>query len=185
VKEVQMTAPKIWLIVLAVLVAAPTQIRAQDPPPIDPGARVRVSTSSAADERIVGTLAALQSEALVVDVEGHSEPVTLPVASVTRLEVSTGRKSKTATGAGIGFGIGAAAGTVLALMFCSDPDNACGAGSFLGGSVLLGLPGAGVGALIGSGIKVERWETVPLDRIRVGLTSQPGRPLALSVTLTF
>ncbi len=36
------------------------------------------------------------------------------------------------------------------------------------------LVGAGIGALIGSQIRVDRWETVPLDRISVSLTPRGG-----------
>jgi hypothetical protein len=45
-------------------------------------------------------------------------------------------------------------------------------GALAGGTVLGGLLGYGVGALIGSTIKFDRWEEVPLGRLQVTVVPQ-------------
>jgi hypothetical protein len=47
------------------------------------------------------------------------------------------------------------------------------------------LAGATVGWLVGSQIKVDRWEEVPLDRFRASLVAQRDGRLGLAVSITF
>ncbi len=79
--------------------------------------------------------------------------------------------------AGTGFLVGAAVGALIGLASyeecvpsCFGPDgpeiNA------LGGAVIGGLGGLVVGALIGSATEADRWQEVPLDRLRVNLGPQ-------------
>ena len=61
-----------------------------------------------------------------------------------------------------------------------DDATAYAAVVFGAGGALLG---AGIGALIGSASKTDRWETVPLDEIRVGLSPFASDGVAVSVLL--
>jgi hypothetical protein len=63
--------------------------------------------------------------------------------------------------------------------------DAIGQGSCLGLAAAGGLAGAGLGALVGSLFRSERWEEVPQDRWRASLGPGPGAPFQLSVALTF
>ncbi len=152
-----------------------TSLTAQDT--LTAGDKVRVTTDK---ERVVGYLTASERDQLTLD-----SRLVLPLASVTRLEVSRGQKSMAGRGALIGAGAGAVAGVVTGLAVCAA--SSCGFEADLTGVVALvlgaggALVGAGIGALIGSGTKVDRWETVQLDRIRVSLTTIASGGLGATV----
>ncbi len=148
-----------------------TSLAAQDT--LTAGDKVRVTTE---EERVVGCLTAIEGDQLTLDTS-----LVFPLASLTKLEVSRGQKSKTGTGALIGLSAGAAVGVITGLALCSSESGECfsnGTDLTATVAVVLGVGGAlgGVliGALIGSSIKVDRWETVPLDRISVSLTPRGG-----------
>ena len=64
-------------------------------------------------------------------------------------------RNHTETGLLIGGLIGAAATTLFLVAFCSDPDTACGADEVGRAAVVIALPSAAVGALIGSLVRTE------------------------------
>jgi hypothetical protein len=117
---------------------------------------------------LVGRFVEVQRESLFVTT--HRAPLVLgiPIASVRRLEVSLGRKSRAGKGALIGMAVGAAAGVAAALVVCAngncetsgiDNEKSVVAFAFgLGG----GLFGAGTGAVAGAVLRSERWERVVL-----------------------
>ncbi len=137
----------------------------------------------------MGTVVALKPDTLAVNVENRDSPLALPLASLTKLEVSRGQKSRTLKGAGIGFLVGGAAGLATAAIACAIAGD-CAADDPYTGLVyaVFGVLGAGVGtltgAIIGSTIKVDRWETVQLDQLRVGLTPR-GHGLEVSAKFVF
>jgi hypothetical protein len=65
-------------------------------------------------------------------------------------------RSHTWTGLLVGGAVGAAATTVFLIGFCGDPDASCGADELGRAALIIGLPPAAVGALIGSLIRTER-----------------------------
>ena len=150
-----------------------TSLAAQDT--LTAGDKVRVTTE---EERVVGSLVSLDDNQLTLTTEARDSSLVLPLASLTKLEVSRGQKSMAGRGALIGLGAGAAVGVGTALVACAGGD--CNTDGDITGALALGLGaggalvGAGIGALIGSSIKVDRWETVPLDRISVSLTPRGG-----------
>lgn len=157
--------------------------------PVAEGDRVRVWAPSVGVEGWVGTLLALRPDTIVV---GNSKTLELAISSLTKLEVSRGKESKARTGGMIGFVGGAVAGAVICIASeCSftvgsgdggsDPlyDNplvSTGLAAILGGAV-----GYGVGVLIGSTIKVERWEEIPLDQLRLMTAPSPGGGLSVGL----
>jgi hypothetical protein len=64
-------------------------------------------------------------------------------------------RSHTGTGLLIGSLVGAAATTVFLVAFCGDPDTACGADEVGRAVLVIAVPCAAAGALIGSLIKTE------------------------------
>lgn len=167
---------------------------AQVAPP-ELGARIRVtvgceSASRPAPEsrsvcRFVGTLAGWRTDSIDLDVDGARS--TYDLNALRQVEVSRGLRSHKLLGAGLGFVVGAA-GTFQLLNYggstgkCNQSENqdAIDAPYCLGIYGLGGLAGAGLGALIGSRIKTESWQSLPGGRFSVGLVGQ-----GLKVTVAF
>ena len=147
-----------------------TSLAAQDT--LTAGDKVRVTTE---EERVVGYWVSVGDNQLTLNSEARDSSLVLPLASLTKLEVSQGRKANTLKGLGIGFLAGAGTGALIGAAVD------CAAEFDLGQSfcvVLYGGIGAAVGlfvgGLAGAAIYTERWGTVPLDRIRVSLTPRGG-----------
>ena len=89
--------------------------------------------------------------------------IAIPLANVSQLEVSTGVKPKTLTGLLVGAAVGVVIGGMLVWAFTSDPDS--GNTEFsevVGATLIIAVPFAGLGAIIGSVIRPESWEEVPV-----------------------
>ena len=175
-----MNAPRIASLAVALVFTASVDLFAQQEPLIEPGDTVKVALASAAHEGIV---LALKPDTILLEVRDATEPLTLLLASATRLEVKRGRKSRAGLGGGIGGLIGMYTAAGIAEAFCdSSGDEECIGARFGGG--LIGFVALGaVGVAVGSLIKVDRWEEVPLDDIRVGLSPVTPDGVAVSVTL--
>ena len=169
--------------------------------PVRPGARVRVTGRFCQPvysncvlgrpERHVGTFVAWKSDSLVMKSKG--DILASPQDSVTRLEVSLSRKSKAGGGALIGAAVLGIPGVIAGLMISEICIGfGCTQQSLenrLGLAVLLGAVGAGTGALIGavigSAIRSDRWEGVPLDRLRVQVAPQRDGRFGLGLSVRF
>lgn len=157
---------------LVLLLAMPTELRAQSTP-LAPGHRVRISAPVIRGESFVGTVESLSADTLVVRSLGAR--LAVPLSSLETIEVSRGRASRARAFAWTGAGVGALAGLVLGAVghascesdstcFFDDPFS-----ELFAAALVVGGAGAALGYFIGSQVEVERWEIVPLDRIRVGL----------------
>ncbi len=105
-----------------------------------------------------------------------------------------GRSPSARKSAGTGFLLGAVVGAVIGLVSYGECESQ---GAFsclgpdgpeiyaLGGAIIGGLGGLVVGALIGSATETERWEEVPLDRLRVSLGPQRDGRFGLGASLRF
>ena len=171
-------------------------------PPIEPGTRVRIShecgtrTLYGGATRIdcrtdKGTIAALTADSVVLRIGEPATQLAVSLASVNRLEVVRGRKSNVGTGAGIGLVVGMVAGAVFGyasfeecVSFCIGPDIDRGENAVLGAAIF-GLGGTVFGALIGASSKTERWEEVPLDRLRVSLGPQRDGRFGFGASVRF
>ena len=90
-----------------------------------------------------------------------TKQVVYPVAEVSALEVSMGEKSSAKKGALIGPVAGGGVGTVIMIGMASDDFFDLDVGS---GIIIVGLfagSGAGIGAVVGSCFKNEKWVEVP------------------------
>lgn len=178
-----MNAPRIACLVAALFIAAPVGLRAQQEPPVAPGDRVRVTAPSLGVEGLVCILQSARPDGIAVD----RGPRWLPLDSVTKLEVSrrkSGRILKTALiSSAVGAGLGFAINTVACSdeYACEDAKSELYLRSVVGGAAV----GFLVGAVIGELSTPQRWEAVPLDRIRIGLTphSRPGLTVSVSMRL--
>ncbi len=156
----------------------------QDSLALEAGNRVRCCSGSYGSGRchhgrITGTMISWDADGSLM-LQADAGSLTVPRDSLTRLEVSRGFKRRWVNGAVVGGIIGLAAGTSAAVIEgwpfetvqdCADrlPDEqlACNL-AFVGWRVALGAAvGAALGAVAGSAFKTERWQEVPLDRLRV------------------
>jgi hypothetical protein len=174
------------LCVIAVLALVPVT-RATAQVSLRPGARVRIARpmicpphtncTGGSPQQYVGTFVTWSDDTLLVQSNGST--IVLPLDAVTKLEVSQGQKSNTVVGALVGLLIGGIAGAAIAKATHEECEGGWGCFGDLGprfvagaGFVIGGLGGGGVGALIGRSIKTDRWEEVPLDRVRVSFGLQ-------------
>ena len=162
---------------------------AQQVPPIETGSRIRVTAPALGVDKLVGTSVEADATRIRVQADDQASPMTISLTDVTRLEVSQGQKSRVGRGALIGLGVGAGVGAVLGFVLgseaCIDSGSTCpGFGALVVGGGL-GILGAGVGAGIGALIKSERWEEVPLDRLRVNIVPLRDGRFALGLSVAF
>ena len=148
--------------------------------PVAPGTRVRVWTQTDAKGRpwgepTEGRITVCTADSLVVDDRSPNGPLAIPLASVSRLDVSLGLRSRDrgalrkgrmglliggATGAVFGFAQGDN-DTADCIPWCFSADQMA-----INSAIVLGTTGAVIGAVIGNGWPGERW----MKRVRV-----PGR----------
>ena len=140
-------------------------LSAQDAPPLTADTRLRVRAEQSIVRVETGTYHALTDTTLVLSRE--TALVTIPRASITRVEISRGRKPSVAGGI-VGLLLGAAAGGALACaanrddygVFCGGQDDS----KLVLGAALGGAAGAVLGALL---FRRERWRPVDVDQLRV------------------
>ena len=163
-------------VLICIFGGAPTEIAAQEP--LASGSRVRVTAPECELRGQTTTFRALRADTLVL------YGAACPLASVTRLDVSRGQKSH----AVVGSLVGAGAGALVGLAMCANTD-VCGIlsdndikGEVVATSVVVG---GLLGLLVGYLIKTDRWEEVPLDRLRVSLVPQRDGRLGLGGSVRF
>ena len=149
-----------------------------------PGRLVRVTRDEADLNRTKVVVVGRHGDALTLryerfraDAHGRhyrdSVETEVPLSAMTRLEVSSGTRS----GAKGGLLVGGASGFFVGLIssatyYSSDEEGA--ARYILGGAAVGGALGAGIGWLIGSAIKSDRWEELPLERLGVSVAPLPN-----------
>lgn len=193
----------------AVLLAPTALVRAQAPPlALATSARVRVTAPTVlTPARQPGRVLALRRDSLLLQPDGGSDSLWLPLAAVTDLEVSRGRHASTGKGIVVGLLTGGALGAVVGAATYQAPKPCPPSGLFClngfldpgrGGTALIvgvlgGVVGGVVGGFVGHAHQSERWERVapgPLASLlgiapgHVSLTPTGGGA-ALSVGLRF
>jgi hypothetical protein len=150
---------------------------------VEAGSRVRVTTVPASPGRRIGILVSLDRDTLRWSRWDTTSVIAVPVASVARLERSTGRRSNTGRGAMIGGLIGAGFGLFLGIAASTDNSGwwEVGADDIAAVTAIVGAGGAGVGALIGSLSKRDRWEPVPLTPRVAGKPRPTGNITGLTL----
>lgn len=145
-------------------------------------ARVRISTIVFGSDpfQLTGTLVRLDPDTLAIEQEHDRTRIAVPVAAIRRFEMSAGQRTRTGKGALYGLigGVVGGAGSVVLLCAldedgCDEPGSPLGTGGVaaFGATIVglgLGLVGTGVGAIVGSRIRSERWQELSLDSLRLG-----------------
>ncbi len=172
------------LLLLGLLLVPLTNLVAQQKSPVTAGTRVRLWAPKFDIRKQVGTVVAVTSDTLTFKKVLQATPFAIPIALVTRLEVSQSRKSRAGRGAVIGLVVGAASGVGFSVEFTN-------AGEFDFGKVarvfvpIFSAAGTGIGALIGAASrKVDHWESVP-PPIRIGMSLHRDDGIALNVLCVF
>jgi len=158
---------------------------AQQGPPIETGSRIRVTAPALGVDKLVGTSVEVDATRIRVQADDQAAAMTISLTEVTRLEVSQGRKSNALAGLGIGFLGGAAIGGLVAMQFDEEGGDSSQGQYFLFGAVVGGAAFGAIGAGIGALVKTERWEEVPLDRLRVSIVPLRDGRLALGLSVAF
>jgi hypothetical protein len=178
--------------IAALLCASLTAVpaRAADPPAVQPGQRVRIVAAAPGIFQGVatGTLLDAGPETLIV-AQAEGGVLRLPRASVTRFEVSEGRRRHTRRGLLIGTAVGLALAPLMwsdEKMQCGTVDNPrlCTQGERKGIAVFMVGIFAGSGAFWGHRKHTDRWRDAPLDHLKVSVrpTRGGGR---VALTLAF
>ncbi len=188
-----MNAQKIVPIAVALILMPSADLAAQETTAVTPGSRIRASAPSVSNKPFVGDVVGWESDSLIANARVWqsgtwlNQQVKVGIGSLTKLEVSRGRKSRFLQGLGYGLLVGAATGAVIgAASGDDDPSTwfAMSAGEKAAvGAISLGLLGGIVGGVIGLSSPGERWEEVPLDRLRVGPSPVTADGVAVSVSL--
>ncbi len=186
-------------VIMLLIPSAALTVQGQTPLP-QPGTRLRLTLpceqkgpSSAREHRLAcraeGILVLFQSDTITLTTAGST--TSYGVNAVSRVDMSRGFRSHRNAGAVVGFLVGG--GTTLALLntggsksYCDRSANqdAISRGGCIGLTALGGLAGAGVGAIIGGFFRTERWQNVPLERLRVTVGPQVGSKLGLGLAVS-
>jgi hypothetical protein len=184
----------------AVFVSAWVVVPAWAADPEPEAVRVRVTAPTLMDKAFVGRLVASDDLTLRIEKgrsEGKPSTITVPRESVTRFEASRA-PSRKGKGALIGILIGAGASVAVGLAAGDDCSNSPPGDDLFSRldrnlcfdsketglmTAILAVPvGALIGALAAPG---EKWETVDVTRVRVGVAPTRGRGLEVRLALSF
>lgn len=150
-------------------------------PRLEPGHRIRVRVREAQPSRQAGTLVALTADSLVLrtgtaaTAASDATRAAIPVAAITRVEVSTGVHRQVFAGAVYGGQvglIGMLAGSLAGAWIAGDAESMA---MFAGGLV--------AGAAIGAAVEKENWRRRPLGSIRVAVVPLPAGGLGIGLGL--
>jgi hypothetical protein len=162
-----------------------TPLAAQQSPILAPGQRVRVTAPPEGLKRSVALVEAVSARGLALALERNrgrgwidTLHLTVPLDSLSGVEVSVREYGHGWAGAGLGAVVGALVGYAVG---SNKTDMFEPAFSILGG-VLLGIP---IGAFVGGNVRSDDWRPVDLHTLRVGRLPQAGRRLGLGVALVF
>jgi hypothetical protein len=174
------------LLTLGCTAPAAAQTAAPASSHVRPGAEVRVTSPSASGRFVVHEM---DAEILTLR-DSSGAALRVPLASVTMLSVSHGRRpagQRALRGAGVGFAGGAVAGIILGYVDGDDQSNAfisfTAEEKAVAFGLLLGVGSGLVGMVVGLASPGEQWQSVPLDRVRAGVTGDGG--LAAGYTIRF
>lgn len=196
-----MTLIKVTFVTAGLLLASFLSLFAQEQGKLKIGARVRVTASPTTirPSRYIGTVMAVNADTLVLKTYDQSVSLLmLPLASMTRIQVSRGRVSRGVNvlkGMGIGLLSGAVFGAIVGYATGVngdyEDDSDCAGicpetreDVAVISAVLFSGPGLIVGGLMGLLWDNERWKEVPLERVRIGIAPYSHGGFLFSALLT-
>ena len=175
---------------LAMTLLAPA-VSAQEAPALQPGQRLRVT--AVAPGRFtgvtVGSLVKVGPDSVTLLDPERSAVTELPLTSITRIEVSQGKRRHTWQGALIGAGVGglgalAIAGDSSGLCGTYDMPHPCSNSEKVALGALVVGAWAGIGAWLGHRKQSEDWSDSTVARLRVTVRPERGGG-RVAFTMTF
>jgi hypothetical protein len=167
---------------LACAVASAADEDAQLQEVLNPGMRVRILAPEVFSRKVTGIVDQVSKDAVIIDIPGRNEPVSIAREKIVQLDVSEGARSR-----GIDAAIGAVIGAGIAAAGCALTNR--GQGHLVGTGEVDGvcaLFGAGLGATIGVAIPPgERWKKLSASRYRVNLAPRLDHGLDVAVAWRF
>jgi hypothetical protein len=154
---------------------------------LEAGTRVRVSSSAPGffGPPMVGNVLAQRGDSLSLRPERTQDSITLPLASISQLEVSAGRHSQIGKGMGLGFLSGALIGAVTGAASASKSPFSAGEAAAIVG-LTGGFLGISVGGAIGAMWRTEDWERVSaVGGRKIGFRLAPSATGGLNVSAIF
>jgi len=141
------------------------------------GDRIRITATPYALKNRTARVLSVRNDSLLLQV-APAETLTVALAGVTQLDVSTGRRRHTLRGVGIGALAGVASGALIGFASGDDPPGwfamTASEKAALGGATL-GVAGLVVGAVVGALKVSDRWTSVPLGAGQATPSLQLGR----------
>jgi hypothetical protein len=136
-----------------------------------PGAYVRIRAPGVLGGEAEGAIVSRGHDTVVV-VRPGAMPVAIPLAAITRASVLRGRtrgagaRKGAKWGAGVGLGLG-----LFNIVFSDCSGEHCQTSDNVAGVAVFTAVSAGVGAVVGTVVRAEKWERIELSR---GAVSQPA-----------
>ena len=152
------------------------------------GDRVRVTAPPSGLANQIARVESVRNDTLVLQLKNETRSV--PIAALSRLDVSTGRHRHTLQGAGIGGLGGAALGAISGYASGDDDPNQflamTAGGKAALGAVLIGGVGLVVGSVVGALHVTDQWTTLPLGETKTTPAIELGaHTVRLGMRLSF
>ncbi len=173
-----------YLPVLAAALSTAPGLSAQLPSGVVPGDLIRVRSGASAPW-LTGRAIESRNDSLVLERSDHAGMVSVGRGEIVALQRGT-RHAVAGTGALIGLAAGAAVGVGLGLSLASDDYfyDECKVGCVALSGGILGLMGAGAGALVGVLVHTTRWVDLGSVSTRIAVTPiVTGRGMGTMLTL--
>jgi len=178
---------KVLLSVTILIFPISSQTFAQKESPLTADTPIRVSSpvfvtfktfTDKKDTHFTGTVITIDADTLVIKANGWGLPVSIPLTSVSNLEVAPTKKKARFQGMLLGAWVGSAVGAEIVQSNGKSPYIGAVAGSVVSGFA---------GYLIGSLFKIKKWEQIQVRGFNSTGSTQPHNrsDLALTTSLTF